>query len=58
MKTALICIVAFLPLIGYILFTMFTRIPDSGIDYVQILISMVLGFVCYSLAEYLLKKQK
>lgn len=58
MKTALICIVAFLPLIGYLLFTMFTKIPGSGIDYVQILISMILGFVCYSFAEYLLKKQK
>ncbi|QXP52316.1 hypothetical protein [Cellulophaga sp. HaHa_2_1] len=58
MKNLVINLVAYGPVVGYIIYSRATNVPNSGFNWVELVIVILLGVVGSMLGQYLKQKWK
>ncbi|WP_405266879.1 hypothetical protein [Cellulophaga sp. Ld12] len=58
MKNLVINLVAYVPVVGYIIYSRATKVPNSGFNWVELVIVILLGVVGSMLGQYLKQKWK
>ena len=58
MKNLVINLVAYGPVVGYIIYSRATNVPNSGFNWVELVIVILLGVVGSMLGQYLKRKWK
>ncbi|WP_165748004.1 hypothetical protein [Cellulophaga sp. Z1A5H] len=58
MKKMLINLLAYGPVVGYIVYSRATNVPNSGFNWVELVVVILLGIVGSMLRQYLKQKWK